>query len=77
MKKLPYFLHLFISQLQFAQKHKIQFMIRKFYDEALVNGQCYENLRYLCKSIGPSVKRVCRCGKICRVEQKTNGRLWL
>lgn len=27
--------------------------IRKLYDEALVNGQCYENLRYLCKSIGP------------------------
>ena len=27
-------------------------MIRKFYDEALVNGQCYENLRYLCKNIG-------------------------
>jgi len=26
--------------------------IRKFYDEALVNGQCYENLRYLCKKIG-------------------------
>jgi carboxypeptidase Q len=26
--------------------------IRKFYDEALVNGQCYENLRYLCKNIG-------------------------
>lgn len=28
-------------------------LIRKFYDEALVNGQCYENLRYLCKNIGP------------------------
>jgi carboxypeptidase Q len=27
-------------------------MIRKFYDEALVNGQSYENLRYLCKKIG-------------------------
>jgi carboxypeptidase Q len=26
--------------------------LRKFYDEALVNGKCYENLRYLCKSIG-------------------------
>lgn len=26
--------------------------IRKFYNEALVNGQCYENLRYLCKKIG-------------------------
>ncbi|SDF68209.1 Zn-dependent amino-or carboxypeptidase, M28 family [Mucilaginibacter pineti] len=27
--------------------------IRKFYDEALVNGKAYENLRYLCKNIGP------------------------
>lgn len=26
--------------------------IRKMYDEALVNGQCYENLHYLCKNIG-------------------------
>jgi carboxypeptidase Q len=33
-----------------AQQDSVQ--IRKFYDEALVNGQCYENLRYLCKSIG-------------------------
>jgi Zn-dependent M28 family amino/carboxypeptidase len=28
-------------------------MIRKIYDEELVNGQCYQNLRYLCKNIGP------------------------
>ncbi len=28
-------------------------MLRKFFDEALVNGKCYENLRYLCKNIGP------------------------
>ena len=28
-------------------------MIRKIYDEALVNGKCYENLNYLCKNIGP------------------------
>jgi carboxypeptidase Q len=27
-------------------------MMRKLFDEALVNGQCYENLRYLCKKIG-------------------------
>lgn len=29
--------------------------IRKFYDEALVNGQCYDNLRYLCKNIGQRI----------------------
>jgi hypothetical protein len=28
-------------------------MIRKIYDEELVNGQCYGNLHYLCKNIGP------------------------
>ncbi|MBW4890304.1 M20/M25/M40 family metallo-hydrolase [Mucilaginibacter sp. HMF5004] len=27
-------------------------MLRKIYDEALVNGQCYQNLHYLCKNIG-------------------------
>ncbi|MDB5025763.1 MAG: peptidase family protein [Mucilaginibacter sp.] len=28
-------------------------MLRKIYDEELVSGQCYGNLHYLCKSIGP------------------------
>ncbi len=28
-------------------------MLRKIYDEELVNGQCYANLHYLCKNIGP------------------------
>src|SRR5271154_6241771 len=28
-------------------------MIRKVYDEALVNGKCYSNLHDLCKNIGP------------------------
>jgi carboxypeptidase Q len=28
-------------------------MIRKIYDEALVNGKCYGNLHELCKTIGP------------------------
>ncbi|RCH54567.1 peptidase M28 family protein [Mucilaginibacter hurinus] len=28
-------------------------LIRKIYDEALTNGQAYNNLRYLCKNIGP------------------------
>lgn len=27
-------------------------MLRKIYDEELVNGQCYQNLHYLCKDIG-------------------------
>jgi Zn-dependent M28 family amino/carboxypeptidase len=28
-------------------------MLRKIFDEALVNGRTYKNLKYLCKSIGP------------------------
>ncbi|SDR94520.1 Zn-dependent amino-or carboxypeptidase, M28 family [Mucilaginibacter mallensis] len=28
-------------------------MLRKIYDEELVNGKCYANLHYLCKNIGP------------------------
>ncbi|MEB0249572.1 peptidase M28 family protein, partial [Mucilaginibacter sp. 5B2] len=35
-----------------ASQAQDSLQIRKFYDEALVNGQCYENLRYLCKKIG-------------------------
>ena len=27
--------------------------IRKIYSEALTNAQCYDNLKYLCKNIGP------------------------
>ena len=34
----------------YAQQDSI--MMRKVYDEALVNGQCYQNLHYLCKNIG-------------------------
>jgi hypothetical protein len=30
-------------------------MIRKIYDAELVNGQCYENLHYLCKNIGQRI----------------------
>ena len=28
-------------------------MLRQIFDEALTNGSCYENLRSLCKDIGP------------------------
>lgn len=36
-----------------ATKAQDSVIIRKIYDEALVNGDAYENLRYLCKQIGP------------------------
>jgi carboxypeptidase Q len=42
---------LFISTLASAQSAD-SIMLRKIFDEELVNGQCYQNLHYLCKSIG-------------------------
>ncbi|TWR23936.1 M20/M25/M40 family metallo-hydrolase [Mucilaginibacter achroorhodeus] len=35
-----------------ASQAQDSLFIRKIYDEALVNGQAYDNLRYLCKNIG-------------------------
>jgi len=35
-----------------AQAQQDSLMMRKIYDEELVNGKCYENLHYLCKNIG-------------------------
>ncbi|WP_423148696.1 M20/M25/M40 family metallo-hydrolase [Rubrolithibacter danxiaensis] len=40
-----------IQSTAFAQTDSV--FIRKIYDEALINGQCYQNLEYLCKKIGP------------------------
>jgi carboxypeptidase Q len=51
MKKIFLLSALFFTAL--ASQAQDSLMIRKFFDEALVNGQCYENLRYLCKKIGP------------------------
>ena len=39
----------FLAHLANAQD---SLMLRKIYDEELVNGQCYSNLHYLCKNIG-------------------------
>lgn len=48
---------LFHSNKVLAQKKDVKDaqMIRKIYDETLVNGEAYENLRYLCKNIGGRV----------------------
>lgn len=48
--KTAFFLVLLINIKVQAQD---SLMLRNIYDEALVNGQCYENLRFLCKEIGP------------------------
>ncbi|WPU93647.1 M20/M25/M40 family metallo-hydrolase [Mucilaginibacter sabulilitoris] len=51
MKKLSLLLAvLFTANLLHGQD---SLTIRKIYDEALLNGKAYENLRYLCKNIGP------------------------
>ncbi|WP_428328544.1 M20/M25/M40 family metallo-hydrolase [Mucilaginibacter sp.] len=50
IKLLLSLLLLFTTALANAQD---SLAIRKIYDEALVNGKCYENLHYLCKNIGP------------------------
>lgn len=50
MKKLLLLSALLISAT-FSQAQD-SLTIRRFYDEALVNGQAYDNLRYLCKQIG-------------------------
>ncbi|WP_367868421.1 M20/M25/M40 family metallo-hydrolase [Pedobacter sp. WC2423] len=50
MKLKLILLVLFSANQLYAQETVI---IRKIYDESLVNSKCYENLRYLCKNIGP------------------------
>jgi len=49
--KLTLITSLLLSANTFAQTAD-SVMLRKIYDEALVNGQCYQNLHYLCKNIG-------------------------
>ncbi|MBE9586052.1 M20/M25/M40 family metallo-hydrolase [Mucilaginibacter sp. JRF] len=51
MKKLLLSAAILFSGLSLQAQDSL--MMRKIYDEALVNGQGYENLRYLCKKIGP------------------------
>jgi carboxypeptidase Q len=51
MKKTLLFLFVFITVAAKAQD-KDSLFIRKIYDEALTNGEAYQNLRFLCKNIG-------------------------
>ena len=44
---------LFIFFWQLLHKMRILLTIKKIADEVLINGKAYENLRYLCKKIGP------------------------
>ena len=51
--KLKLLLSLFLITSTILLKAQDSLMLRKIYDEELVNGQCYSNLHYLCKNIGP------------------------
>ena len=53
MKKLLLVSTFFLSLQSLANPDSL--FIRKIYDEALVSGQCYENLRSLCKDIGARI----------------------
>lgn len=53
MKKLLIPFLLFISIQSFAQSDSL--FIREIYDEALENGESYQNLRSLCKDIGARI----------------------
>ncbi|MCH2233724.1 MAG: M20/M25/M40 family metallo-hydrolase [Crocinitomicaceae bacterium] len=53
-KSLFLILGLVIGSSAFSQKEDSLF-IRKIYDEALVEGEAYDNLRYLCKEIGARI----------------------
>ena len=42
-----------ISIVGYAQQDSLT--IRKIYDQSLINGESYQNLKYLCKNIGPRI----------------------
>lgn len=46
---------LLLASATFSLANSDSLFIRKIYDEALVNGHCYENLRSLCKDIGARI----------------------
>lgn len=52
-KVLLNFVCLFILFSSFTSKANDSLVIRSIYDESLINGASYSNLRYLCKEIGP------------------------
>ncbi|WP_439695779.1 M20/M25/M40 family metallo-hydrolase [Mucilaginibacter sp. AW1-7] len=55
MKKTFTLLFAAMLSATFVHAQQDSLMIRKIYDEALVNGKSYESLRYLCKNIGQRI----------------------
>ena len=48
-----YFLVVFVLSLSATAQQGDSVMIKKIADEIMTNGKAYDNLRYLCKQIGP------------------------
>ncbi len=67
--KLKITLLLLLAATTTLLKAQDSLMLRKIYDEELVNGQCYGNLHYLCKNIGqrlsgsPNAQKAVEWGK--------------
>lgn len=53
MKIVPYFLLFLLFSIKAQAQKADSLMLRKIFDEALVNGHSYQNLEHLCKQIGP------------------------
>ncbi len=51
MKAIKLILSIFLFASQLHAQDSLT--IRKIYDQALLNGKCYESLHFLCKKIGP------------------------
>ncbi len=52
MKKLFFLIVLLPLTFSSVAQKEDSLMVRKIYDEILINGECYENLRSLCKDVG-------------------------
>jgi len=50
---MKYFYSIFILSLFVRISAQDSTLIRAIYDEALLRGESYENLRQLCKDVGP------------------------
>ena len=53
MRNLFLLLSTFISSLNISAQTEDSINIRRIANNILIDGQAYENLRYLCKKIGP------------------------
>ena len=69
------FLIFFFSISVFAQNQD-SVLIKKIYDETLSRGEAYENLRVLCKNIGPRLSGSVGAKRGGRIHQTSNEIVW-